>query len=118
MPECASTKLVNSSLIGVWLFTASPSFCAAHCSQRCFSIFLPPLISVRCTVAVLLQLSHFMLCCPSHSDEPAKPAYPPDNRISRPRQGQSAVRGRWVLSRARPDHSTPDKSRSFPASPR
>src|SRR5688500_1110597 len=66
MPECASTKLVSNSLIGVWLLTASPSFCAAHCSQRCFSIFLPPLISVRCTVAVLLQLSHFMLCCPSH----------------------------------------------------
>src|SRR6478609_750467 len=59
-PECCMTKFVSSSLIGMWLLTGSPSFCAAHCSQRCFSIFLPPLISVRWTVAVLLQLSHFM----------------------------------------------------------
>src|SRR6478752_3526848 len=59
-PECCMTKLVSSSLIGMWLLTGSPSFCAAHCSQRCFSIFLPPLISVRGTVAVLLQLSHFI----------------------------------------------------------
>src|SRR3954453_6293254 len=54
------TKFVSSSLIGMWLLTGSPSFWAAHCSQRCFSIFLPPLISVRWTVAVLLQLSHFI----------------------------------------------------------
>src|SRR5258705_7497459 len=56
------TKLVSNSLIGVCPFTAvgTPSLCAAHCSQRCFSIFLPFLISVRWTVAVLLQLSHFM----------------------------------------------------------
>src|SRR5947208_11203598 len=60
MPEWAMTKLVSNSLIGMWLLTGSPSFCAAHCSQRCFSIFLPPLISVRWTVAVLLQLSHFI----------------------------------------------------------
>src|SRR3954452_11180511 len=60
MPEWAITKLVSSSSIGVWLLTGSPSFCAAHCSQRCFSIFLPLLISVRWTVAVLLQLSHFI----------------------------------------------------------
>src|SRR6476646_10050025 len=65
MPEWAMTKLVSSSLIGMWLLTGSPSFCAAHCSQRCFSIFLPPLISVRCTVADLLQLSHFMGELPS-----------------------------------------------------
>src|SRR6187200_458036 len=63
-PECCSTKLESSSLIGMWLFTGSPSFWAAHCSQRCFSIFLPPLISVRWTVAVLLQLLHFMRACP------------------------------------------------------
>src|SRR5689334_23581617 len=60
-PEWAITKLVSSSLMGMWLLTGSPSFCAAHCSQRCFSIFLPLLISVRCTVAGLLQLSHFMM---------------------------------------------------------
>src|SRR4051794_26740154 len=60
MPEWAMTKFVSSSLIGMWLLTGSPSFWAAHCSQRCFSIFLPPLISVRWTVAVLLQLSHFI----------------------------------------------------------
>src|SRR3982751_914706 len=59
-PEWAITKLVSSSLMGMWLLTGSPSFCAAHCSQRCFSIFLPLLISVRWTVAGLLQLSHFM----------------------------------------------------------
>src|SRR5438477_9309466 len=59
-PEWAMTKLVSSSLMGVLPLTGSPSFWAAHCSQRCFSIFLPPLISVRCTVADLLQLSHFM----------------------------------------------------------
>src|SRR6476661_8719179 len=46
--------------MGMWLLTGSPSFWAAHCSHRCFSIFLPLLISVRCTVAGLLQLSHFI----------------------------------------------------------
>src|SRR5688500_7595803 len=59
-PLWAITKFVSSSLIGVWLLTGRPSFCAAHCSQRCFSIFLPCLLSVRWTVAVLLQLSHFI----------------------------------------------------------
>src|SRR2546423_8372307 len=59
-PECAITKLVSNSLIGVWLLIGTPSFCAAHCSHRCFSIFLPFLISVRWTVAALLQLSHFI----------------------------------------------------------
>src|SRR5207237_8687671 len=37
----------------------TPSLWAAHCLHRCFSIFLPFLISVRWTVAGLLQLSHF-----------------------------------------------------------
>src|SRR5436853_6266565 len=59
-PEWAMTKLVSSSLMGVLPLTGRPSFWAAHCSQRCFSIFLPLLISVRWTVAGLLQLSHFM----------------------------------------------------------
>src|SRR3954469_14157203 len=59
-PEWASTKLVSSSLIGVWLLTGTPSCWAAHCSQRCFSSFFPFLISVRWTVAVFLQLSHFI----------------------------------------------------------
>src|SRR3954470_7174803 len=59
-PLWAMTKLVKSSLIGVWALTGSPSEAAAHCSQRCFSIFLPLRISVRWTVAGLLQLSHFM----------------------------------------------------------
>jgi hypothetical protein len=45
--EWAITKLVSSSLIGMWLLTGSPSLWAAHCSHRCFSIFLPFLISVR-----------------------------------------------------------------------
>src|SRR4051794_510181 len=82
MPEWAMTKLVSSSLIGVWLLTGSPSFCAAHCSQRCFSIFLPPLISVRCTVAVLLQLSHFMR---------ARPLVAGDRPRIAPRAGQPIV---------------------------
>src|SRR3954467_12752347 len=60
-PEWAMTKLVRSSLIGVWALTGRPSEAAAHCSQRCFSIFLPLRISVRWTVAGLLQLSHFIL---------------------------------------------------------
>src|SRR4051812_33594967 len=59
-PEWAMTKLVRSSLIGVCAFMGTPSEAAAHCSQRCFSIFLPLRISVRWTVAGLLQLSHFM----------------------------------------------------------
>src|SRR5688572_23291571 len=124
MPLCASTKLVSSSLIGVWLLTASPSFCAAHCSQRCFSIFLPPLISVRCTVAVLLQLSHFMCCrpharraCLSHSA-----CHPPNAGVpivfraclifNRP------IGACGFYMRASAPHPTPDKSQSFPASPR
>src|SRR4029453_12189188 len=61
-PEWAITKFVSSSLMGMWLLTGSPSFCAAHCSHRCFSIFLPLLISVRCTVAGLLQFSPFIGC--------------------------------------------------------
>src|SRR4051812_10781688 len=65
MPLCASTKFVSSSLIGVCDLTGKPSFCAAHCSQRCFSIFFPFLISVRCTVAGLLQLSHFIFAISS-----------------------------------------------------
>src|SRR5687767_10870812 len=59
-PLWAITKLVSNSLIGVCDFTGKPSFCAAHCSHKCFSIFLPCLISVRWTVAGLLQLSHFI----------------------------------------------------------
>src|SRR5207302_8913189 len=60
-PPCAITRLVSSSLVGVCPLTAcgTPSLWAAHCSHRCFSIFLPFLISVRWTVACLLQLSHF-----------------------------------------------------------
>src|SRR4051812_39372103 len=73
MPEWAITKLVSSSLIGVWLLTGSPSFCAAHCSQRCFSIFLPFLISVRWTVACLLQLSHFIWNVPARRAWPDVP---------------------------------------------
>ena len=60
IPLCARTKFVKSSLIGVCDFGANPSICEAHCSQRCFSIFLPPRISVRCTVAGLLHFSHFI----------------------------------------------------------
>src|SRR6476469_7514695 len=63
IPECAITKFVSSSLIGMWLLTGTPSAAAAHCSHRCRSIPLPPLISVRCTVAALLQLSHVMVAC-------------------------------------------------------
>src|SRR3954463_3286215 len=85
-PECCMTKFVNSSLIGMWLLTGRPSFCAAHCSQRCFSIFLPPLISVRWTVAVLLQLSHFMRARPL--DRQNRPAAGTTNRISAAPNGQ------------------------------
>src|SRR5688572_32193191 len=70
------TKFVSSSLIGMWLLTGSPSFWAAHCSQRCFSIFLPLLISVRWTVAVLLQLSHFIRCLAVPLARAARPPAP------------------------------------------
>src|SRR3954465_13901169 len=86
MPEWAITKLVRSSLIGMWLLTGSPSFCAAHCSQRCFSIFFPLLISVRCPVAGLLQLSHFIRAPPKTvrgmDAAPQPPAISTANRIS------------------------------------
>src|SRR4051812_26053267 len=85
-PEWAITKLVRSSLMGMWLLTGSPSFCAAHCSQRCFSIFFPLLISVRCTVAGLLQLSHFIRAPPKTvcgmDAAPQPPAISTANRIS------------------------------------
>ena len=92
------TKLVSSSLIGVWLLTGSPSFWAAHCSQRCFSIFLPFLISVRWTVAGLLQLSHFMaILTRPMSTRPAARGLTRErsrstNRISRWVQRQSQCR--------------------------
>src|SRR3954470_15376912 len=75
-PEWAMTKLVSSSLIGMCALAgvANPSFWAAHCSHRCFSIFLPLLISVRWTVAGLLQLSHFM-------DVPRRPRKGSDGRL-------------------------------------
>src|SRR5687767_3628929 len=84
-PLWAMTKFVSSSLIGVWLLTGRPSFWAAHCSQRCFSIFFPCLISVRWTVAVLLQLSHFI-----ESPHPSKVS-DRSNRISPVAPGQFSI---------------------------
>src|ERR1700722_5872899 len=59
-PLWARTKLVSNSLIGACALGTSSLFWAAHCSHRCLTICLPLRISVRCTVAGLLHLSHFI----------------------------------------------------------